>query len=319
MRAAALVLLALLELSAGSPTRADISAARTLIARCAAIIEPGLRGLDALRDACPGIEEALGQLGIEPLLPSDWRQQLSPRALGDFAALDSRYTDLAALGNLQPDVARLRSIALDLRPPPVPLSWWERLFAWARHWLERNAGDQSSWLRFLPHLKIGPGLMRILFVALVLLVVVSAAAVVIVEIRAAETGRGRLARWLVRRPSADPASTTLPSQGLSDLGDLDSVPARDRPVLLLRSLVQALVRSHRLRRDKDLTCRELVVEAHFDTARQREDFRRVALLAERALYGEARAGPPVIPDELLLRARILDEQLRAAPAATEAV
>ena len=62
MRAAPVVLLALLGLSAGSALRADVSAARSLVAHCAATAEPSLRGLDRLRDACPGIEQALDEL-----------------------------------------------------------------------------------------------------------------------------------------------------------------------------------------------------------------------------------------------------------------
>ena len=314
MRAGCAVLLALLGLTAGSPLRADITAARRLIVQCAQMAEPGARGFDALQRACPGIAEALDGLGIEPLLPSDWRRDLSPRALADFVGLEVRYADPVISESVRPDVSRLRSIALSLKAPPpssTAASWWERFSTWLRRRLERSGGEQPSWLRFLPHLEIGPRVLQIVFVALALLVVAGAAALVLIEIRAAGGGAGRGARRSVPRPSAGADS----SQGVTDLSTLESAPLRDRPVLLLRALVQALTRAHRLHRDRELTCRELVVQARFDTARQREEFEEVALLAERALYGGGEAPPPVIPRELLQSAQALHDQLAAAPAA----
>ena len=319
MRAAPVVLLALLGLSAGSALRADVSAARSLVAHCAATAEPSLRGLDRLRDACPGIEQALDELGSAPFLPFDWRTHLSPRALGDFAGLAARYSDRVTWGGVRPDALRLRSIALALKPAPPPVSWWDRLRAWVRHWLERAGGEQASWLRFLPNLHVGPGLLRVVLVVLAALAVAAAATVVVIEIRAAGSSGERRTRLRARRSIAGRPHTAEVSPDAALLASLDSAPPGDQPVLLLRALVQALTRAHRLRRERDLTCRELIAAARFDTAGQRGDFQNVALLAERALYGGPRAPLPTIPEEVLRSARALHDQLLAAPGPERAV
>jgi len=84
-------------------------------------------------------------------------------------------------------------------------------------------------------------------------------------------------------------------------------------VLLLRTLVVALVRSHRLDHERILTCRELVTAAHFDTREQRERFAALSVLAERGLYGVPGKDPPPQQDEVLAAAQALEGQLRAAP------
>jgi hypothetical protein len=309
MRAGWVVPLALLGLVAGVPIHAEVATSQALIARCAGQADAGLRGLDALRSPCPGIEPALAQLGIEVFLPADWQQKLSPRALGDFQALAARYAGAPSAAAALRTTSRLRAIALSLRPPPSPASWWDALKAWIREWLEPADGRPPGWLRFLPHLTIGPRLARLIFVGLAALVVIAVAAVVLIELKAAGVGSGRRPRSGARRSRAAAAARLGESPDLAGLG---SVPERERPILLLRALVQALARAHRLVRDRDLTCRELIAQARFDTPGERADFEHVALLAERALYGDPQTAP-VIPEPVLRSARHLHEKLLAAP------
>jgi hypothetical protein len=312
MRAGRPALLALLGLAAGSPLRADSPDAHALIARCAQEADSTLRGLDALRVRCPGIEQALYQLGLEQLLPSGWQKDLSPSALADFDALVSRYAGRHSEAT-RLDASRLRSIARSLEPPPSPVSWWEQLRAWIRTWFEPVSGEAPAWLRFFSRFHITSTAWRVILVLLAASVTIVAAAVVVIELRAARARPRRRSRFFGSKSSAGPASA---ADGSSSLANLDSAPPHDRPVLLLRALVEALTRTHRLRRDKDLTCRELVAEARFDTARQREDFEHVAVLAERALYGRALAPFPAMPDEVVRSARALHDQLLIAPAST---
>jgi hypothetical protein len=316
MRAARAALLALLGLAAGSPLRADVPDAHTLISRCARDADATLRGLDALRTRCPGIEQALYRLGLEQFLPAEWPKELSPRALADLDALASRYAGAPSGATAQLDVLRLQSIARSLEPPPSAISGWEWLQAWLRKWFESSGGNSPAWLRLLLRFHISVSVWRVIFLTLVASVLMVLGAIVVIELRAAGAGArsGRRSRSLRRRSTA--GATSAP-EGSSELAYLEMAAARDRPVLLLRALVQALTRAHRLRRDKELTCRELVAEAHFDTARQRRDFQDVALLAERALYGGAHAAPPAIPEQLLLSARVLHDQLLVAPPVAE--
>ncbi len=315
MRAGCAALLVILGLAAGTSLGADVSAAHDLIARCAHEADPSVRGLDAFRTRCPGIGQALFDLGLEPLLPAGWQAELSPRALRDFDALASQYAAPLSQRATQPDDFRLQSIALSLKPPPSPISWWERLRAWIRNWFEPVSANPPAWLRFLSRLHIGARTWIVTFVILAAAVVMAVGAIVVIELRAA--GAGSAGRRRSRPGRASAGGDGSIADNSPDLADLESAPVRDRPVLLLRALVGALRRAHRLQGDRELTCRELITQARFDTARQRDDFRRVALLAERALYGGRQAAPSVIPEEVLRSARLLHEQLLALPKAAE--
>jgi hypothetical protein len=79
-------------------------------------------------------------------------------------------------------------------------------------------------------------------------------------------------------------------------------------------LVAALTKSRRLERDRDLTCRELITAARFDTTAQREIFASVALRAEQILYGDSERAPTLNDQKLGQSARALYGELLAAPA-----
>jgi hypothetical protein len=91
-----------------------------------------------------------------------------------------------------------------------------------------------------------------------------------------------------------------------------ATPSANRQAsMLLRMLVQTLVRSGRLRTERSLTYRELCDRATFDDAGQRESFGRVAALAERTLYGGAEVSAAEI-EPVAAAAHALDAQLRGA-------
>jgi hypothetical protein len=62
-----------------------------------------------------------------------------------------------------------------------------------------------------------------------------------------------------------------------------------------------------LQAERSLTHRELTVRARFDDSSQRENFRRVAQLAERIVYGGDEA--PAELDEVVQAGRALHSQL----------
>jgi hypothetical protein len=68
------------------------------------------------------------------------------------------------------------------------------------------------------------------------------------------------------------------------LGDVDAAPARDRPVWLLRLLVQTLVAKGRISGERGLTHGELIVRAAFSNESQRQRFAGIARLAEQRRY-----------------------------------
>lgn len=301
------LLLALLGLAAGQPILAGPSAARAVIERCAREADASLRGIDALNRNCPQIEAAVHELGLDPLLPADWQTRTSARALVDLAALADRYA--APSPALRLDGARLKIIARSLEPPPAPAPLWSRIEAWLRNWLTPKDESTSSWLRFLSRWHLSPQLARVILGALAALIVIGVAALIVRELKAS----GLIGSSRRRRSPRGAALGSRPS-GVTplDFRALDSAPPRERPALLLRLLVRALTRSHRLRNDRNLTCRELIAKTRFDNPLQREQFEQVALLAERSLYGGPALSAPGIPDEMLRKARVLHAELLAS-------
>jgi hypothetical protein len=306
MRGPCALLLVMLGLAAGAPLRAESPAAREVIRDCARRAKPDLIGMDALRADCPALANAIETLGLAAHLPEDWDKRVTASALADWSALADRY-DGSVAPVPPPDSSRLQTIARLLRPPPPPLSLWERLKAWVGSWLDPERGQWPDWLRWPTRWRPGVSLLY----GLILLVLIAAAVVIFIELRAAGViGAGRRRRAPPKRAAAaTPANSPL----LQEPTESDEAVEQLPPPRLLRLLVAALTNSHRLERDRDLTCRELITAARFDTTAQREIFASVALLAEQALYGDPEC-KPLNDEKLGQSARGLYGELLAAPA-----
>jgi hypothetical protein len=306
MRWRCALLLWLLVLSAAAPLRAEPQARRALLEECAQQASPTRRGIEALRADCPEIDTALVDLGLERLLPADWDKHLSPRALADLSALAGRYARPSPA--VLPSPSSLRNIAMQMAAPTEAPSWWERFKSWLASWLD---SDRSRWPDWLRDLHLSDTAARWLFYGSIGLVILTALVVVVRELRAAgvfgSARRGSLAR-AAAAPSHGIAARTLTAE------DIDAAPEQLRPVILLRLLVTALARCHRLERDGILTCRELISAARFDTPAQRDIFTSVALSAERVLYGDPRRPAAPLHPDLLGNARGLYGQLVTATA-----
>jgi hypothetical protein len=300
------LLLCVLGLAGVAPLSAEPPDSPHLIQDCAQRATSEARGIEALRTACPGIDKAVGSLGLDPLLPKDWPRRISPRALADWNDLATRYARPTPAG--MPDPARLQSIARLLQPPPSSATWWERFKSWFKNWLRSDPGHWPNWLRSLPAWLPRA---QILIFASIALVLIAAVALIVVELRAAgvfESGGRRS-----RQPRRGAQGLTAAAEPLTP-ADVDAAAPEVMPVILLRLLVEALTRSQRLDRDRVLTCRELITAARFDTAAQREIFARVALLAEQRLYGDPRHESQAPNDDVLGKARGLHGELLAPPA-----
>lgn len=296
----------LLVLAAGTPLRADPLTARTVLNQCAQHVDAKRRGIEVLRAECPGVDAALEDLGLVVLLPSDWKKWISPRALADLSVLEERYDQQGSGSSLDP--AGLRTIAQRLSPPPSSGSWWERFKTWLASWLESDRNRWPDWMRYLPNLGVGA---RYFVYGSAALLLIAVAAVIAVELRAAGMLGLRRRRARPGRPSA--GAPALMEASVSPT-DLDATPEHLRSVILLRLLVAALTRSHRIERDGVLTCRELIRAARFDTPTQRDIFASVALSAERVLYGDPRRTPVPLHGDLVSGARTLYGELVAAAA-----
>jgi hypothetical protein len=124
-------------------------------------------------------------------------------------------------------------------------------------------------------------------------------------------GAGRRRRAPPKRSATD---TPTNSPHWQEPEEIDEPVEQLRAERMLRVLVAALTKSHRLERDRDLTCRELITAARFDTTAQREIFASVALLAEQILYGDPRHETTLNDQKLGQSARGLHGELLAAPA-----
>jgi hypothetical protein len=307
MRKPRVLLLVLLGLAAGTPLRADTPAARATIRDCAQRAAPDLVGMEDLGPACPKLAAAIEELGLSAHLPSDWKEDVAAGDLTDWGALVDRY-DVSAPPVLLADSSRLQTIARALQAPPESLSWWQRLKAWMSHWLEPEQRQWPDWLRWPTRWRPGKPLLY----SVIALVLIGAAALVVMELRAAGVvGANRRRR---APPGRAVTGTSAHAARWSDAEPVDEPFEGLRSERLLRVLVAALTRSHRLEHDRDLTCRELIAAARFDTAAQREVFASVALRAEQVLYGDPRRAPILSDQELGRSARGLYGELLAAPA-----
>jgi|SRR6185312_4959651 hypothetical protein len=291
--------LALLALSIAGPLRAEPPGAREVISHCASRGRITLTSVSGPDTACVGVGKALDQLGVTALLPSGSTKSLTADELSDLDALIRRYSGSPA--SEPPASSTLRFLAARLAPPPPPPTWGDRIRGWIREW----AAPLRQWLRSAHPEAANSRGARAAFYALIALLFAAIAAALTLELRG--TGLSRLLRrgTKLSRPTVGPSSRD-PTASATDEPDwtrLDEQPAR-----VLRLLIDALTRSHRLERERHLTCRELEVEARLDTDIERDGFIGIARLAEREVYGPP--GSTVIPQDTLrnmgaLRARLL--------------
>lgn len=301
-----LILLSVASAAWGQAT--DERAPLDLIDECSGAAADDAVGLTALEDECAGLTTALEQSGYMALLSPLSRDQLDAYDLSDLLAVDSWYEQEPAR---EVDVTAVASILESLRPqqPERPLGWFERFKRWLRTMLERRSDSPDNWLsRWLDQLEVADGAVRGILMVAMALVVVLTIAVIVIELRASG--------MLRRRRSLQDAAMILGSAASAegdDSQDSDTLAANRRAPILLRMLVQTLVRSGRLRTERSLTYRELCERARFDDAGQRESFGRVAALAERTLYGSAEISAAEI-EPAAAAAYALDAQLRGATA-----
>lgn len=296
--------LALLALSIAGVLRAEPPGARAALSHCASQGHITLTGPSGLDTACVGVGRALDQLEVTALLPSGSTKALTAGELSDLDALIRRYSGSPAS---VPASSTLRFLAAQLAPPPPPPTWADRIRAWIREW----TAPLRQWLRSAhPEVAHSRGARAVLY-ALIALLIAAIAAALTLELRG--TGLSRLLRRGKRSPRpAVGASSPEPAASATD--EPDWTRLHEQPARVLRLLIDALTRSHRLERERHLTCRELEVQAQLDTDIERDGFHRIARLAEREVYGPA--GGAVIPQDVLLNMRALRARLLAAAAET---
>jgi hypothetical protein len=294
---------------------ASIQSLDACLARLAAGAPPAPKaptapaGIDELRPVCPDLEHAIIGSPLADQLPEHWQEWLDRSAIADISWLMHRYQPSQPLSAV-PRVSTLYQVAQTLSQPQQQRSWWQELKDWLRQLLSPAPSSSGSWLtRWLPQLALPQLLMRTILYGLLGAILGMALWIVWGELKAAGVGSGA-ARVAAKR--ALPLASAGSAQPLT-LEDVDAAPLRERPALLLRLLVQALLQSGRLSTERSLTHRELGVRSAFDDPQQHSRFVRLSLLAERQLYGPnapaAGAAPEPQIDYALTAGRQLYAQL----------
>ena len=254
--------------------------ARQVLDDCVESIDFEVIGMEAMEAACPGLDAALGELGLAPLLSDRQRETIGLNGLTNLQSLVQRYreppeADAVAVDSLQSVLDSLQ------KPPQVEqqLTWLERFKRWLRNLLGSDKASADPWLsRWLDKFELTETVRNVLFYGSLLLVVGLAIAVIVNEVRVARRSRRKSSATLNQAIGSDGASSAGPL-------DLEAAARNDRPSLVFRMLVATLVKTGRLQTERSLTHRELTVKARFDDQQQRESFQRVAELAERIVYG----------------------------------
>lgn len=277
--------------------------ARQVLQECADSIPPDVVGMEQIEAACPGVEQALDELGLTELMIESQYQLLKRDGLDALLALANRYEHPPE--RTAANVDSLGPVLDSMRRPPVPeasKSWWERLKERLRQLLNQSEAPPDSWLvRWLDEHRMPELVRSIVMYGAMAIVVALAVLIVVNEIRAARSGRRR--KQVTKTVAMQPHSVLA--------GDSESIVPGERPSALLKMLVATLIKTGRVHGGHALTHRELTRRARFDDSSQRESFQKLAQVAEREVFG----GMAVASDELdeAIRAgRSLDAKLNGA-------
>jgi hypothetical protein len=252
-----------------------------VVRKCAETASPTLTGMQGLEAVCPGLRDALASAEFDQILIEGWQQKINSQALAELGGLAERYSRSQWRA---PDTASLPKALGSLQEQtPKVTSWWQYFKSWLKNWLSRSDSALASWLnrlldRWSAQTDVSVGFLKTVTYCLTALVVIAAVAIVVREIRAVSLGR-RARRAL----QAHSSNAIMPQTDLEP----GFVPgaATDALAALLRALVKRLLQLGRLRADRSLTHRELVMRSVFDSEEQRAAFADVALGAEANFYG----------------------------------
>jgi hypothetical protein len=256
-----------------------------------------------MEGACPGIEAAITQAGLDPLLPKYQRAALTRDGLINLRSLLKRYEQPPERGEL--DTQAVQSVLQSLREPAQAArsqSWYERFKRWLHQAFNKQQDRANPWLqRWLDEHSMSEAVRLALFYGVVGLVILLALLIVLNEVRTARAGRYKAV--------VEGDGSRVP--GLFSPELLDGVSRGEQASALLRMLIATLLKTGRLHGAQSLTHRELMSRARFDDSNQSESFRRVAQLAEHEVFA-ARQPTDAELDDAVQAGRHLHAQLTGA-------
>jgi hypothetical protein len=249
---------------------------RQVLDSCIDSLDHTIVGLENMDAACPGLRAAIGQLGIEPLLPDNQQVLLTHDGLINLRTLLERYERRIERDEIGVD--SVHSVLEALREPTQAEhspSWYERFKRWVHEAFSGKEDQADPWLqRWLDEHPVSDAVRLTLFYGVMALVILLAVLIVGNEIRAARSGRRK----------ARAAGVAADLQAALALDSLAGVTRGERASALFRTLIGTLVTTGRLHGAQSLTHRELMSRARFDDSTQSESFRRVARLAEQEVF-----------------------------------
>ncbi|MDA1076636.1 MAG: hypothetical protein O3A63_18070 [Proteobacteria bacterium] len=233
-------------------------------------------------DHCTDLVAQIEASSWSNLLSENTSDQLSTYALADLNAYVEMYTDLPAGPEMSLD--RLDSIVADLPSEEVVhLSLADRFWNWLKDLIAAEVDDgRLAWLK---ELNISPAASRIGLYVLGAIIVLSAAAIVLNEIRMARSGRRRKS---VFRNLTQPINR-------SESVRLQDVPLLDRPAILLTTVIDYLGYI-----PLSFTHRQLLLGISTLSPQQLKSLETLTLAAERIRFGAWQ------PDEQTINGIVLD-------------
>jgi hypothetical protein len=275
-----------------------------VLRQCAATASPIASGVQALEAACPELSGALESLGLDETLYGDWQRKLTTGALRDVVQLMGYYSGSKWHA---PDTTALPGILDSLKDQQAPTggSWWQSLKTRLKQWLAQSDSALARWLnrmldRWSTQFDLSVTLLRIIAYALTALVAIAAIIVIVRELKAAGIGR--------RAPRAGDATPTAPDASETQFDLTPAALPAEGLAALLRALVDRLLQTGRLKAERSLTHRELIVRSAFESNEQRSAFAAVAYGAESNFYGPRRSAVKS-SDEVERRGQALLAQL----------
>lgn len=282
---------------AAAPASADLS---TALADCAARFgDDDEYRLRLLTDVCPEAALALEAGGWDDLLGEIRRDTLTYWDASQLDRLIAYYRDDGD-GGPTIDLGTLDRIVDGLEPPAGDddESLFQRFMDWLRELLGDDDESEGGWFgEWWSDVRIPEYVIRATFYTLAGLIILSALAVVAIEVIAARRGSSRAVPVGSRTgPATVPAT---PGRPLT-LADLDRADLRDKPAMLLELLLRRLASAGLMTRRPASTHRDLSRDSTCLAGSDAVVLARLADSAERVRYGDVAPDPGSI-DELVTR------------------
>lgn len=121
--------------------------ARQVLDACIESAADDVVGMAVLEEQCPGIEQSLVDLGLDPFIADSQWDSIGVYGLITLRSVADRYSAPPPAGTVRTD--SLHSILDELKQPvqaEQPLTWLERFKRWLRRLMGEQESATESWL-----------------------------------------------------------------------------------------------------------------------------------------------------------------------------